>query len=113
MPAPARTHSGPLRVLATSRCSASRPPRIRSSSEAALSKFCVVTLLLFRLDYRVLESALDAAVEPWRGALLNAATTYRPTIEGLALHLRSTLRAAGLRGRIAVANERASAEVEL
>src|SRR6476619_4439929 len=33
VPAPARTHMGPWSVLATSRCSASRPPRIRSSSE--------------------------------------------------------------------------------
>src|SRR6478672_13503696 len=56
VPAPARTHSGPLRVLATSRCSASSPPRIRSSREAAPSKFSVVTSAALCLDYRVLES---------------------------------------------------------
>src|SRR6476661_902848 len=33
VPAPASTHMGPFRVLATSRCSASRPPRIRSSRD--------------------------------------------------------------------------------
>src|ERR671920_250179 len=69
VPAPARTHSGPLRVLATSRCSASRPPRIRSSREAAPSKFSVVTLLLFRLDYRVLEFL---TAEPARPGHLHA-----------------------------------------
>ena len=42
VPAPASTHKGPFRVLATSRCSASSPPRMRSSRDCALSKFSVV-----------------------------------------------------------------------
>src|SRR6478735_1419279 len=56
VPAPASTHNGPLSVLATSRCSASSPPRIRSSREAAPSKCSVVTSAALFLDYRVLES---------------------------------------------------------